>query len=328
MSKYHLYHISFFDSLLKGLRSNGVALDKLTQHSYIKRFNLNSPDTYLPLEVSYEFFYKVKHSQSIDCISAEFYGGFQVEDLSDYGQYLSNCPDLYSILLNGIKYDYLIQTSGKLSLKADGALCWFSMKHLDVPSAGRHTSEQINLAMILKAFQFILGPAWTPVEIHVTSPRGYWLKNLLPSLDFKLKTNCREIAVGFKTGELAVKNRGYSDRDKIAEKDLRSIEHIANHVFNSMNNSYLPTLDEFSDYFGYSKRTAIRAFAFAGTSYKELLEKYLFTRALRLLEDHTLSIDNISSILGYSHPSNFIRAFKRWSSATPCIYRQQVSSLS
>ncbi len=133
MSNYHLYHISFFDSLLKGLNSNGVNLDSLTQQSYIRRFDLDNADTYLPLGVAYQFFQKVKESQGIDNISGEFYGGFQVADLSEYGEFLSGCKDLHSILLNGIRYDYLIQTSGKLSLKTDGSMSWFSMKHLDKP---------------------------------------------------------------------------------------------------------------------------------------------------------------------------------------------------
>jgi AraC-like DNA-binding protein len=323
MSKLHLYHISFFDSLLKGLHANGVAVDKLAQHSYIKHFDLSNPNTHLPLEVAYELFNEVKSTQGIDCISGEFYGGFQVEDLSEYGQFLSSCPDLYSILSNAIKYDYLIQTSGELKLQTDGALTRFSMRHLDAPSEGRQISERINLAMIIKAFQLVLGPEWAPVELQVPTMEGYWVEKLLPFSNFKIKTNDAEIAVCFKTEELAAKNSYYSDKPTIEHKDKLSIEAITAMVINSMVGSYLPTIEEFSQYFGYSKRTIIRAMNNAGTSYKEILEKHQFISALELMGDYNLSIDEISTKLGYAHPSNFIKSFKRWTSATPNAYRQQ-----
>ena len=327
MGKFHLYHISFFDSLLEGLGKNWVPLDKLTQHSYIKRFDLDNPDTYLPLEVGYEFLNKVKYSQGIDCISGEFYGGFEIEDLSDYGEYLSGCPDLYSILENAIKYDHLVQSHGKLYLKTEGALSWMCMIHTDPPSQGRHISERINVAMFVKAFQFVLGSEWTPLEIKITSPDGYWLKNLLPSSNFKLHTNCREIGFRFKTIDLVAKNNYYQDNSSLESTDLTSIEHATMKVFNSMSGNYLPTLEEFSDYFGMSKRTVIREFSKAGTSYKEMMNKHQFLNALKLIGDFSLSIDSISTILGYSHSSNFIKAFKRWTSTTPNQYRQQVAYL-
>ena len=327
MGKFHLYHISFFDSLLEGLRRNWVPLDKLTQHSYIRRFDLESPNTYLPLEVGYEFLKKVKYSQGIDCISSEFYGGFEIEDLSEYGEYLATCPDLYSILVNGIKYDHLVQSHGKLYLKTEGPLSWYCMIHTDPPSNGRHISERINLAMFAKTFQSVLGLDWSPIEVKITSPDGYWLKDLLPSNDFELHTNCREIGFCFETKHLAAKNSHYSSSKNLEEKELTSVENATIEVFNSMKGDYLPTLDEFSDYFGFSKRTVIREFNKTRTSYKELINKRRYLNALTLIEDFSLSIEAISSLLGYSHSSNFIKAFRRWTSTTPNQYRQQLAYL-
>ena len=327
MGKFHVYHISMFDSLLAGLRSAGVSMEKLSRHSYIKRFNLSNPDTYLPLEVSYEFLSRVKQSQGIDCISSEFYGGFEIEDLSEYGEYLSNCPDLYSILENAIKYDHLIQSHGKLYLHTEGALSWFCMIHTDPPSKGRHMSEQINMAMFAKTFQMVLGSDWTPLEVKITSPDGKWLKDLLPFNNFKLHTNCREIGFRFKTEDLTAKNGYFAESKSIELTDLTSIENIALQVFNSMNSNYLPTLEEFSDYFGLSKRTVIRQFKHEGTSYKEIMNRYQYLSALDLLGDYQLSVEAISLALGYSHTSNFIKAFKRWTSTTPNQYRQQLAYL-
>lgn len=327
MRKFHLYHISFFDSLLGGLKAAGVPMDKLTQRSYIRRFNLENASTYLPYQVGYEFMINVKGSQSIDCISSEFYGGFELEQLSEYGEFLSHCPDLYTILENGIKYDHLIQSNGKLYLQTGGALSWICMVHTDPPSEGRHLSEQINIAMFAKVFHLIFGPEWTPLEIKITSPDGRWLKNLLPSSDFKLHTNCREIGFRFRTEDLAAKNSHYKESTEPTGREMASVENASIEVFKGLKDGYLPTLDEFSDFFGLSKRSAIREFNKAGTSFKEMMNRQRFLRALELMRDFNLPVEAISLALGYAHTSNFIKAFKRWTSTTPGQYRNQLSYL-
>ncbi len=322
MRNYYVYHISFFESLLIGLERNGINLNNLTRQSFISRFDLKNPDTYLPIEVGYEFFRKVKDYQGVDCISSEFYSGFQIDELSDYGKFLSRCPDLFSILTNAIRYDYLIQSSGKLSLRTDGPVSYFTMRHVDTQSDGRLVSEKINVAMILKAFKYVLGSKWTPIEIQVTSPDGYWIKDLLPTFDFNLKTDCRDITIVFKTVELASKNRFYSPGIRLSDMKLDSIEQIAESVFKGMNGNYIPTLKEFADFFGYSSRTCIRHFSSSGKTYRNLVDRYVFTKSLGLLENTALTVNEISFQLGYSHASNFIRAFKAWTSSTPEQYRQ------
>ena len=213
-----------------------------------------------------------------------------------------------------------------MKLTTKGALSRLSAPHIDPPSVGRHVSERINVAMILKAFQLILGREWVPLEVHITSPDGYWLEKLMPSGDFKVKKNSREVAFCFKTDELAAKNKNYSSECSLQVDSVESLEDITIKILNSFKGNYLPTIDEFSEYFGYSNRTIIRSFTNAGTSYKQLVDKHIYINALRLLENYAISIDEISAMFGYAHPSNFIKAFKRWTSVTPNAYRQQRAS--
>jgi AraC-like DNA-binding protein len=61
----------------------------------------------------------------------------------------------------------------------------------------------------------------------------------------------------------------------------------------------------------------------AGTSFSELLADFRFALAKRLLAGTEESIENIVYLTGFSEPSTFYRAFKRWSSMTPVQYREQ-----
>ncbi|ROR94916.1 AraC family transcriptional regulator [Sinobacterium caligoides] len=61
----------------------------------------------------------------------------------------------------------------------------------------------------------------------------------------------------------------------------------------------------------------------AGTSYSKLLNDYRHALSLRLLIHSDDSIANIVQRTGFSEPSTFYRAFKRWEAMTPIEYRKK-----
>lgn len=61
----------------------------------------------------------------------------------------------------------------------------------------------------------------------------------------------------------------------------------------------------------------------AGTSFTQLLADFRYRLARRLLAQTAESVDNIVYLTGFSEPSTFYRAFKRWSGVTPVQYRER-----
>jgi AraC-like DNA-binding protein len=60
----------------------------------------------------------------------------------------------------------------------------------------------------------------------------------------------------------------------------------------------------------------------ATTTLREIKIAARMTEAVRLVERSTLSTKEISGQLGYSHPSSFVRAFKRHLGEAPMVWRQ------
>ena len=58
------------------------------------------------------------------------------------------------------------------------------------------------------------------------------------------------------------------------------------------------------------------------TSFKELLSNTQQELALFYIRDSNRSIGEITYLLGFSEPSNFTRAFKRWTGQSPAEYRE------
>jgi AraC-like DNA-binding protein len=69
-------------------------------------------------------------------------------------------------------------------------------------------------------------------------------------------------------------------------------------------------------------RTLQRRLADEGISFQALVDVVRRERAERLLADHSLAVGEIGYLLGFSEPSAFHRAFKRWHDVTPLEYRR------
>lgn len=82
-----------------------------------------------------------------------------------------------------------------------------------------------------------------------------------------------------------------------------------------------PTLDQAAQAHAMSARTLRRRLSELGTSYQLMLEQLRRGRAVELLLHSDDAVDTIAQALGYGDPSNFGRAFRRWTGLSPRAYR-------
>ena len=82
----------------------------------------------------------------------------------------------------------------------------------------------------------------------------------------------------------------------------------------------LPSLDQLAASFHLTSRTLRRYLAAVGVSYRHLLEEVRMARAVRYLQAN-LPVQKVADLLGYADPSNFTRAFRRWTGHPPSFYQ-------
>ena len=83
-----------------------------------------------------------------------------------------------------------------------------------------------------------------------------------------------------------------------------------------------PTLPVMAKALNSSPRTINRQLAQLNTNYQHTLDEVRREKAIELLELSSISIEQISTNLGYNDPSNFGRAFRRWVGQSPRAYRK------
>ncbi|HLK41015.1 MAG TPA: AraC family transcriptional regulator ligand-binding domain-containing protein, partial [Polyangiaceae bacterium] len=89
----------------------------------------------------------------------------------------------------------------------------------------------------------------------------------------------------------------------------------------------LGTLEKVAAHLDMSPRTLRRRLAADGVSFSELVDEGRRDKALRLVRSSRLPIEEVARRLGYATPSNFARAFQRWTGKTPLQYRRDASGM-
>jgi AraC-like DNA-binding protein len=325
--KFHLYQLSFITPLLTGLKESGVALDRLFSKSAIRNFDTTNPEGYVPMKVLYDFLHVVSRDQHVEHIASTFYSDFDYSSLGDYGSFLKQCPDLLTVMLDGVKYEHIFQTNTKMKLEISGAHARFSQTHLDPFHPERKIAEDMAFAMVMQGMRMVLGPDWIPLMMQIPGKSTASIEPLLPKGDFPILYQQPDYTVIFPAEFLSKKNKSGTNRsESLPDLPFTYTERIQK-ILLSTREGRIPALTEFSEYFGVSERTIIRALVQEGTHYSEILERVLLSRSLRLLGNEKMTVHEISQTLGYSNPSNFVRAFKKWTKCTPTLYRSNATKL-
>ena len=85
------------------------------------------------------------------------------------------------------------------------------------------------------------------------------------------------------------------------------------------------SLDTLSSRLGLRSRQLRHQLNLAGTSLQRIINQHRRSLAKRLLQTDE-AISEIVYLTGFSEPSTFYRAFKRWEGMTPIQYRQQFNA--
>lgn len=81
--------------------------------------------------------------------------------------------------------------------------------------------------------------------------------------------------------------------------------------------------DEVAQAFGMNRRTFARRLQESGTTFRALLDAVRSDAARVLLRGSAVSLEDVANRLGYADVTAFARAFRRWSGASPAVWRRK-----
>jgi AraC-like DNA-binding protein len=187
--------------------------------------------------------------------------------------------------------------------------------------------EDFSLNLIIDGLRAAGGPGWLPTDVHLTADAPSSYVEELAGQGIVIRLRQPALKVTFPTSLLAAQMRSDWSEPESAEAMPRlpdSVSARVESIFDNTNPFHSAAISDFAFELDLTPRTLQRLLAKEGETFSGLTEKWRLKSALQLLACERTPISEISERLHYGHTSNFIRAFKRWTSTTPQGYRDQL----
>lgn len=195
-----------------------------------------------------------------------------------------------------------------------------------------HTAECIMVA-VLRFFRFVSESQFQPLMIYFTHSEGANAEEYERVYGCPVVLGAEEIRLYFKPEVLNSRiwqaepellrfheQLAHEKLQELARFDL--IAEVRRAIGESLE-SGTTSLETVSKRLNVAPRRLRSQLMDAGTSFNQVLADYRCRLAKRLLAQTSESIEQIVYLTGFSEPSTFYRAFKRWTDLTPIEYRKK-----
>lgn len=199
-------------------------------------------------------------------------------------------------------------------------------------AALRHPTE-CGVAAVISIAREITGTDLVPARVELSSARpdspGKYRSELRCAVKFDSPVN----SITFSKQQMSLPARsqdetlvGYLDDlavltlDPIESRDQNMTESVRRTLWSMMPGGR-PDLWRTAAEIGVSARTLQRRLGEEGSSFSKVLDELRRDLSEELLSDRRLSVAEVAFLLGYSEPSAFQRAFRRWRGISPRRYR-------
>jgi AraC-like DNA-binding protein len=193
---------------------------------------------------------------------------------------------------------------------------------------GQALAESYRLAALVKASRDLTGVDIVPTEVTFTCAQPPSTAAHSQFFRCSLRFSAPTGSVVFRASDLDLPIVGADETlagylSKYAEQVLASLvrgetmRHRVRAAIWSLLGDGLPSLTHVAAALRMPTRTLQRRLAAEGTSVQREIDAIRKEMAIAVLRDRSMAIADVAFLLGYSEPSTFFRAFKRWTGSTP-----------
>lgn len=253
-----------------------------------------------------------------------------LKSLGLIGLLMKYSPDVLAALNNLVRYFHLHAHGASASLEVDGDAVILGYQILRGGTQGNDQVGDAALAIMFNLLRELCGSAWTPTEIWAMHRKP---GNIEPYRDFfkaRLRFNAEQYAIVFRASWLqrllpevdsGVRRLVQKQIDSLAVRHRDDFPEQVRAVLRAALLNGHANADQVAALFSMHTRTFTRRLQLYGVGYQQLVDESRFEVARQMLEDSDLDIRQIALTLHYSEARSFIRAFRRWSGATPARWR-------
>jgi len=229
------------------------------------------------------------------------------------------------------RYARLLSDELRIEVQPSDAGAWLLVSRHERRPTPHRASQDASIATLTRMCRQLRGEAFRPLRVRLAYERPESIAALSRVLMAPLEFGFEDLGMEVAAADLAAPlPTGNVELAQVSEQVIA--EYLSHHDARSLGHSVKKKLLEHlpSGRVGAARvarelhmtgRTLQRQLKAEGTSYKQLLDEVRRDLASRYVGEPHVPLYEVTYLLGFSEPSNFSRAFKRWTGMTPHEYR-------
>jgi AraC-like DNA-binding protein len=262
-------------------------------------------------------------------LSARLASEAGIPGLGVYGNRMLAAPNLRAAIARAnLLIGALIQSATNLRLHVDPPWARWTYEISDAADIGRQKHDLLALSYGLDLVRRFAGPQWRPSQLAVAGPPITGRHAVEDVLSCSL-SHGKVSVMTFPSELLELPNiRGETPDDAGLEEtalpDPGDIVKCVEHVVRLALLDGRPRLEWVARKMDLSARSLQRHLNAHNTTFECVMDRILTRHSMNLLEQGDTPITELAYQLGYTDPSHFVRAFRRWTGHTPSHFRRRL----
>ena len=311
----------------------GIDADTLLSRANIDPPLLDSPNNRISIELMDRIFKQAMALTKDENLGLHVGELYEPGSANILGHILMNCRTMREILLKFIEYNEILSGGFKINIshKKNGSIIMeYKIFHTDYSIIRQHVDYL--LCGTIAIGSALVGRHITPLEVRfqhkapqdITEYQRIFKAPLRfdqPMNALVYDKNFHEIPVSQANLELLIHFEQYAQQ---ILSEIRSGKAFTKKISSLLVNELIkkqPTIKTIAEKLSMTVRSLQRRLDSENTSYRIIFNDVYKKTSISYLLHHELSVTEIAYLLGFSEPSTFRRAFKRWTGLTPNEYR-------
>ena len=323
--------------ILSVAASRGVDVSNLIRDAGVDEQLLAEPGARLPLDSVIRLWEQARRStldEAFPLHVAEFlpFGAYKTYDLL-----LATAPTIGDALQKASRYNGFVNDAFRPFLQQKRGEAYVEYMNCEDPQCNPPEYLEFIFACFLLRFRLTTGVNWKPKEIHFrhSPPRDLSEHYRVFQATIRFRQPATRVILEPSVLRIPQLYADTATSELLDHYIQATLKHSC--VFDELTvalrravsgqfSSEGTTLSAAARELGMSRRNLQRKLAARGTSYREVCRALRCEFALTLLKRGDISMKEASDLLGFSEPSSFSRAFRKWTGKNPHAYRPNPSS--
>jgi AraC-like DNA-binding protein len=289
---------------------------------------VQEPDARIPYAKHVALFEAAAEHLNDPCFGLHFGSRVDILDAGTIGYVVANSPKLGDAFRNLVAYIRVFSEGVRPRLEIEDRLAIVSMEIIDPDARRRQQLYEAGPAMIVNLSRFVTGRRLTPEWVEYGHHRKGDLDEFERYFGAPVYFGRHRTAVILNRSQLDLRCRspderllrilkGYCEEILKQRSEISDLKRDVAHLVATLLPSGAATNQRVAKELGMSQRTMARRLTDLGTSFGQILEEVRRQLAYRYLDDPNVRASQVAYLLGYSEPSAFNHAFRRWTGVSP-----------